>query len=175
MLEQSLRLQERESIRLLLNYGFNQIEENYHLYDYLLQEIDELEFQTPLYKSILHTFKEKLAQGQVVDAQYFIREGEPEVKEEVANLVVEKYDLSKVWEERHRIFVVREEEVLEKAVFQNVVRLKFRTLEKLIKENSERLKTVEDQQEQEEIIRIHMSLKSSAKELGDFLGMVVTK
>jgi DNA primase len=175
VLEQSLRLQEQESIRLLLNYGFNEIEEAFHLYDYLLQEIDELEFQTPIYKSILATFKEKLAQGQVLDAQYFIREGSPEVKEEVANLVVEKYDLSKVWEERHRIYVPREEDLLEKAVFQNVVRLKYRTLEKLIQENLGRLKAAKDQQEQDEIMQTHMSLKRSSKELSDFLGMVVAK
>ncbi len=175
VLEQSLRLQEKESIRLLLNYGFNEIEEAFHLYDYLLQEIDELEFQTPIYKTILLTFKEKLAQGQVLDAQYFIREGSAEIKEEVANLIVEKYDLSKVWEERHNIYVPREDQLLEKAVFQNVVRLKYRTLEKLIQENLARLKTAKDQVEQEEIMQTHMSLKSSTKELSDFLGMVVAK
>ena len=175
VLEHSLRLQERESIRLLLNYGFNKIEEEYHLYDYLLQEIDELEFQTPLYKSILETFKEKLAQGQVLDAQYFIREGSPEVKEEVANLLVEKYDLSKVWEERHNIYVPKEEDLLEKAVFQNIVRLKFRTIQKLIGENMGKLKVATKEEEIMDLMQVHVSLKSAEVELAKLLGIVVTK
>lgn len=175
MMEQSLRLQERESIRLLLNYGFNKIEEDYHLHDYLLSEIEGIEFQTPLYQQIIGLFKEKLAAGQVVDAQYFIREGTAEVKEEVANLIVEKYDFSKVWKERHNIHIPREEELLDKAVFQNVLRLKFRTIQKLIGQNMAKLKTATAEAEMNELMQVHMSLKNSEVELARMLGIVIAK
>ncbi len=174
-MEEVVALQERESIRLLLNYGINKIEEEYHLYDYLLQEIEDIEFQTPVYQEILSTFKEKLAEGQVVDAQYYIREGSPEVKKLVAGLTVEKYDLSKVWKDRHNIHIPREEELLEKAVFQNVVRLKFRTVQRLIRQNMERLRTAAEEPEILELMQIHASLKSSEVELAKYLGIVVTK
>jgi DNA primase len=174
-LENSLRLQEQESVRLLLNYGFNKIEEDFHLYDYLLQEIEELEFQTPLYKSIIDIFKERLAAGQVVDAQYFIKEGSPEVKEEVANLIVEKYDLSVVWKDRHNILIPREVDVLDKAVFQNIVRLKIRTIQKLIQQNLVKLKNATEEAEMTDIQHTHVSLKSAEVELSKLLGIVVVK
>ena len=173
--DESLQLQERESIRLLLNYGFNQIEENYQLHNYLLKEIEELEFQTPVYKMILQQFKDRLAQGQIVDAQFFIREGAPEVRKEVAGLIVEKYDLSNVWTERHNIHIPREEDVLDKAVFQNVVRLKFRTVQKLIGENLRKLKNATEEEEMLELMQVHKSLKSAEMELAKLLGIVVSK
>lgn len=174
-IDNSLRLQERESVRLLLNYGFNKIEEDFHLYDYLLQEIEELEFQTPLYKSIIDTFKEKLAAGQVVDAQYFIREGSPEVKKEVANLIADRYELSNVWQDRHNILIPREPDVLDKAIFQNIVRLKIRTIQKLIQQNLQKLKTATEEAEITELMQVHSSLKSSEIELSKLLGIVVAK
>ena len=42
-------LQERETIRLLINYGFNEIEEKYHLCDHYLEELEDVEFSTPVY------------------------------------------------------------------------------------------------------------------------------
>ncbi|MGD9329138.1 MAG: DNA primase, partial [Cyclobacteriaceae bacterium] len=36
--EESIKLQEKESIRLLINYGLNKIEEEHHLYEFLLKE-----------------------------------------------------------------------------------------------------------------------------------------
>ncbi|WP_017732555.1 DNA primase [Nafulsella turpanensis] len=173
--DESLQLQERESIRLLLNYGFSQIEENFQLHDYLLQEIEELEFQTPIYKAILQQFKDRLAQGQVVDAQFFIREGAPELREEVAGLIVEKYDLSNVWTERHNIHIPREEDVLDKAVFQNVVRLKFRTIQKLIGQNLQKLKEASEEEDMLEFMQVHQSLKNAEMELAKLLGIVVSK
>ena len=175
VMEESLRLQERESIRLLLNYGFNKIEEDYQLHDYLLSEIEGIEFHTPVYQQIIGLFKEKLAAGQVVDAQYFMREGTAEIKEEVANLIVEKYDFSKVWKERHNIHIPREEEVLDKAVFQNVVRLKFRTIQKLTRQNMEKLKTATTEAEMNELMQVHISLKNSEVELARMLGIVIAK
>lgn len=175
ILDYSLRLQERESVRLLLTYGFNKIEEDFHLYDYLLQEIGDLEFHTPVYKSIMDIFKEKLAAGKVVDAQFFIMEGEAEIKEEVSNLMTEKYDLSMVWKDRHNIIIPRESDVLDKAIFQNIVRLKISTIRKLIQQNLQKLKTATQEAEMTDIQETHISLKSAEVELSKLLGIVVTK
>lgn len=174
-LEESLRLQEMESVRLLLNYGISKIEEDYQLQDYLLQETEEIEFQTPVYQEIIGIYKLRLAEGQVVDSDYFLQHGSDQVRKEVANLLTEKYDLSKVWKERHNIYIPRETDVLDKAIFQNVVRLKFRIIQKLIAQNLNRLKIATEETEVTELMQIHVSLKSSEVELAKMLGIVISK
>jgi len=67
---QIISLQEKESIRLLLNYSLNVIEEEYKLYEFMLNELEDLEFQTPIFAQILTIFKEKLEQDQVKQKHY---------------------------------------------------------------------------------------------------------
>src|SRR5690606_33261402 len=45
-----LALSEKETLRLLINYGFEKLAEDLHVCDYLLQEVQDLEFSTPVYQ-----------------------------------------------------------------------------------------------------------------------------
>jgi hypothetical protein len=41
------------------------------LYEFILSELEDVEFQTPVYKTIFDTFKENLKKGHVLDAGLF--------------------------------------------------------------------------------------------------------
>src|SRR5690606_31539022 len=154
-----ISLQERESIRLLVCYGFSEIEENYKLYDHFLSELEDIEFQTPLYKEILDNYKALLAEGKIPEPEYFIRNGSTEIKQEIINLVSEKYELSQNWQDKFKIYVPKEKEIINSVVFTNVLRLKFRTVQKLIEENMAELKQTEDFDQQDKLLNVHIELK----------------
>lgn len=168
-------IQERESIRLLINYGFNEIEEEYRLHDYLFQQLDDIEFVTPIYREILLTFKEQLAAGKVVDGQYFINNGSPEVKKEVVDLMTERHDVSPNWNDKFQIFVPHEYDILENVVFTNVLRLKHRVIQKLIMDNLAKMKDSKEEEAKERHFKIHEELKKSEMELAKALGIVITR
>jgi len=170
-----IEIQERESIRILINYGFNDIEEEYKLYDYLLKELDDVTFITPVYKQILDLFKENLSKGKVIDSQFLIAEGDAEVSREVADLVSERWEISPNWNDKFQIFVPSENDVLETVVLSNVMRLKFRVIQKLISDNLSKLKSAKEEDEQEQLFKIHSELKKSEIELAKALGIVITK
>ncbi|MTI20688.1 DNA primase, partial [Fulvivirga sp. RKSG066] len=170
-----ISLQERESVRILINYGFNDIEEEFKLCNYLLQELEDVSFITPIYKEIVDIFKEQLAEGRVVDSQYLIANGSPEIKKEVADLVTERWEVSPNWNDKFQIFVPEEDDVLESVVLSNVLRLKFRVIQKLIADNMAKLKVATSEEEQDQLFKIHAELKKSEMEIAKALGIVVTR
>ncbi|MDQ3393445.1 MAG: DNA primase, partial [Bacteroidota bacterium] len=173
--EEVIVLQERESIRLLISYALNKFEEKYHIYDYLLSELEDIEFHTPVYKEILHQFKTQLNQGNIADSDYFIRNGSEEVRNAVIDLISQKYDISINWKNKFQIMIPRETDVLHIVVLTNILRLNFRIIQKLISENMAALKKAESQEDQEKYIRIHSELKKSEMEIANKLGIVVNK
>ncbi len=173
--QDKILLQERESIRLLVSYGFNEIEESYRLHDYLLNELEDTEFQTPIYRKILNIFKEKLGEGKVIDSQYLLNHGDDEVQQEIINLELlgERYKVSENWE-KFQIFVPHETDLLQDVVFTNILRLKFRSIEKLVKSNMEDLQNATDEATQTTHLKIHQALKESQMEIASQLGIVLS-
>ena len=169
-----VRLQERESIRLLINYGFNEIEEEYRLYDYLFEQLEDVEFITPVYREIIDIFKRELANGKVVDSHFFINNCSSQIKNEVVDMLTERHDISPTWS-KYQILVPREHDILENVVFTNVLRLKFRVIQKLIIDNLSKLKDAESEEEQEHYFKIHAELKKSEMEIAKVLGIVISR
>lgn len=173
-LDRIISLQERESIRLLIIYGHNKMEEEHHLYDHLLGELDDIEFKTPVYKRMLEIFKGELAKGRVVDSDFFIHHTDSEIKREVIDLISEKYDISTHWGDKYSIYVPREPEILNSVVFTNILRLKFRTVQKLVTGNMAELKKATTPEEQDRLINIQIALKQTEMEIARHLGNVVS-
>lgn len=172
--EAIITLQEKESIRLLINYGFTEVGGNGRVYEHLLNELEEIDFQTALYKEILKMYKEIIAAGRTPDPEVFIQEGTPEIKQEVINLISEKYEISENWKSKFKIYVPEERQILDSVIYTNVLRLKFRVVQKLIVQNMQELKQTEDFEEQERLLDVHMGLKAYEKDLADHLGIVVS-
>ncbi len=167
-------LQERETIRLLINYGFNEIEEKYHLSDHYLEELADVEFTTPVYNEILTIFREKLKEGKVIDAGYLMANGSEEVRNEVLDLISVKYEVSENWERRYRIHVPHEEEILKNSVYRNLLRLKLQKIKELIRRNLEDLKKAETEQEESELQKINIELKKAESAFAEPLGRIIS-
>ena len=174
-LNNSIFFQERESIRLLLSYGDMEVEDKYKLHEMLLGEVDDIEFSFPAYREIMQEFKNQLRKGKVVNSQFFIKYGTDSMREEVINLVSRRHEVSDNWENKYQIHVPKEEDRLDDVLFSNVLRLKFRVVQKLIAENLNELKETSDLTSQLKLMKFHKELKKHEMEIAGKLGNVVTK
>ncbi len=172
VIRESLMMQERESIRLLISYGLNKIEEEHKLYEFMLKELADVEFQTPVYKKILRIFKENLAQGRVIDSEYLIKNGSEDVQKEIIGLIEMRYDISENWSKRN-IYVPDEKALLEKSVLENIIRLKHRVILKLIEDNNKELKQSNDDKQIDELLKVTDELNKIKAELAKKLGLTV--
>lgn len=169
--------QERESVRVLINYGNELITKNDAdeiLIDYFLSEIEEIEFTIPVYRRILDLFRERGAAGEVINAEYLLSLDDDEIKKEVIDLSTSKYEVSVNWSEKYHIEVPSESENLKNLVFTNILRLKFRIIQHLTEEEKEKLKDASDE-EMDEILDEINDLNEMEKEIAALLGNVTVK
>ena len=172
--EELVMIQEKECIRLLLNYGFHEIKEEYPLYQYIINELDELQLLTPVYKRLLEEYKKQLAKQNIPDTQYFIQNYDgDDIKSAVIDLCTDRWELSKNWELKYQIFVPHESDILGSAVYSNLIRLKHRLIQKIMKENMDKLKSVGETEAQNNISQNYCELKLKEMELAALLGIVV--
>ena len=172
-LPDTIAVQERESIRLLLNYGDHQLEEGLSLRQYFFAELEEVEFKTATYQQILGIIKSDLEQHGTVDTRRMIDRASAEVKKEIIDLLSERYEISNLWMDRFSIYVPTEQEILSNVVFSNLIRLKYRIVKKLIAENREELRLAEPD-DQQKLLQVDVALKNSRNELAKQLGIIVS-
>ena len=164
--------QEKEHIRLLLHYGSNEIgEDNATFAQYLLSEINEISFETPIYQTILIIFKENLAKGHSPDTNFFIHYPDTEVRQATADLLAQKHEISDEWA-KLGIRIPKQDEDLNVVSYTHLTRMKARLVENLITENNKKLRLATEQAQQEEFMMIAIKLKETAKMLAKELGNV---
>lgn len=173
-----VQMQERETIRLLLNYAENSFTDEsgeQKLIDFMMNELDEVEFINPVYREIFDTFKNGSATSDRIDNFYFLENGSAEVKKAVADLITSRYETSPHWNEKYHIYFPHEREVIHDVALNNVLRLKFRLIQKMMEENLAEMKDIKDEWKIDQYLVKHQELKSAEKEIAGILGIVVAK
>ena len=172
-----IELQERESVRLLVNYGKNKVKtqelKDQHLINYLLHEAEEIQFSNNTYRKIIELFKEKLRNGELIDGNQLLDHPDEDVRRTTVDLVTEKFEISENWEEKYKIHVPHESEFLKDATYNHVIRLKFRILQKMVEEKKEELKETKDDQQVDELLDEIIELEEVGTDLANRLGNVL--
>ncbi|MBS9523239.1 DNA primase [Litoribacter ruber] len=168
-----LAAQEGETLRLLISYGFEKVSDDLHVCEYLLQEIADLSFETPVYQKILVRYKQALAKGELPTAEYFLNTPDAEAKSIIVNMISPKHELSESWEKKHQIFTARERDNLPKTIYDGVLRLKRNVLKKMIDETKLKIKTAGDD-ELLELLGVYQELKRYQAEIDKHFGTVIS-
>ncbi|TDQ18624.1 DNA primase [Algoriphagus boseongensis] len=177
-LDEVLEIQEKELVRLLINYGLEKLgEEDFLLSQYLLEETQEVDFKTPIFKKILFEYRSKLAKGEIPSIEYFIGHSDPEVKKVIIDLVTPRHEVSTHWHERFQIFINRESDDLSATAFKSILRLKRRLIHKMLEEAKNKIKLGEEAGEDSdkifELQQVFFELKKVQLEIDKELGIVI--
>jgi DNA primase len=156
-----------------LNYAESQYEDQ-RLVDFLLTELEDVEFSNPVFKEIYNMFKNGIDRSEAVDTFYFMEHGSQEVKRIVADLTTPRYETSKYWSEKFHIYFPHEKEIIQNVAYTNVLRLKFRLIQKLMDNNLTQMKQAKED-DLEKYFTIHEQLKGAEKEIATILGIVISK
>jgi len=176
--EDTLRIQEKETIRLLLNYGWQKIDdEELHLCQYLMTETVDIVFQTPVYQKLLDLYRNKLAEGEIPKTDFFISSSDAEVRQEVIDLISPRHEISVHWHERHQIFITTESDDLAGTAFKSMLRLKRRLVHKMMDEAKQKIKSAElehmNADKVFELQQVYFELKKVQLQIDKELGIVI--
>ena len=166
--------EEREVIRLLLTYADRDLDDGRKFCDYLLEQTEDIAFESPLYADILNKVRKEHAQGKIVNHEYFLQSSDRALSAAVAEIVTDPHQLSDHWD-KFKIYVAREDEVLHDVTFHTVLRLKWKKLKAMIKSNTELMQKADNAVEILRLQKIHIALKNTERELAALLGNVVSK
>lgn len=164
---------ERESIRLLLNYGATLLQDGNPLSTYLFQELSDVTFQHPVYQEIWNIYKAQVQEGKPIDASFFIQHSNEPIQQTAIHLTATPYELSDQWQERYQISISEETDDLHQTAYKNILRLKLQLIHQLIEENSKVLKNNHDPLEEDKLLYIHATLKQAEIDIAQQLGIVI--
>jgi DNA primase len=168
--------QEKETIRLLLRYAENNLG-NEKVFEFILNELSDVEFSHPTYQKLLSLIKMRLESSKSIDIGYLLESGNNEINECLGDVLVDKYAISPLWK-KYNIFVPDESSDLERLVNNNVLRVKFRVIQRMIEDNLKEIRIAEMDKNQkivDELLDVHYGLKEAERELAGMLGIVVAK
>lgn len=172
-----VQYQERETIRLLLNYSDKNLEDQ-RLSDFILHELEDVVFDNTIFGKIYDTFRKEWEKGNQIDSHYFLQHSDEEVKRVVTDLVAQRYDISQHWSDKYHIYFPREEEILEEMAYTNVLRLKLRIVQKMLEDNKTKIKEAEAKGNETEVdnyLEAQIGLDKAKKELSELLGIVIAR
>src|SRR5690606_2776244 len=167
--------QEREIARLMLNYGSEELNEGLTINQFLLSNLEDVQFSESTVKQILDEIKTGLEKGQPFRPQDFIRHVRDDVRQLAVALLSNPYVISGNWKDMHGIYVPTENELLAQAVLSAIFHLKMRKVMRMIAENQLKLKEATDAEEQVALQLEHIRLSNIKRELSKELGAVILK
>jgi DNA primase len=176
--EDHLLAQERETMRLLLNYGGQKLDvQDLHFCHYMLTEIADVTFQTPVYQKMLQVYRESVDLGNVPTDALFLNHGDAEIRQEAIALITQRHEVSTHWKDKFQIFIHLESDDLANTAFKSILRLKRRLLQKLMEEAMEKIKEAEklqfDEAKMRELLEMYLELKNFKLKIDKELGIVI--
>ena len=176
--EGTILLQERETMRLLINYGSLRLDvQEVHFSQYVMEEIKEIAFQTPIYQKMLQIFKEQGVSGNIPTDELFLNHSDTEIRQEAIALVTQRHEVSNHWKDKFQIFIQLESDDLATTAFKSILRLKRRFLQKMMEEAMAKIKEAEAMQLQEaevnELLELYLELKKFKFKIDKELGIVI--
>ena len=175
--------QERDLLRMLLNYGHEKIivpiqnedgstgDEEMTVAEFMftLLAVDDLGFDEPLFQNIYLDYRHKSNLGEPVEGARYANHEDEGWRGLSIDLLTEKHVLSPNWKDRHKIHVTREREQLLDAIEEGVDILKERRVDRMIHEKQETLKDADEMNALialQEIVQLNEVKKALAKRTG---------
>lgn len=169
-----IQYQEKEIIRLLLNYSDFKLEDIV-LGVLLSNELTDVTFNNEAYSWIFNEYLLAIESDKHIDSSYFLENGTEEIKSIVTTLITNKRDTSPHWGDKYHIFVDKDGENLERKAISVIRRLKYRLVQLWLEENKEKLKYANSPIEIDEILFKQSQLKNVDMELAKDLAIISGK
>ena len=171
--------QEKEIIRLLLNYGhelvhWDDITDTY-IAPYIISNLSDVSFENPLCIRILDVYKKELENGALPSEQDFIKHFDHEIADLAIAMVSSPYILSENWYAKRKIYVRNESENLRATILGGIFHLKKRKVDRILKKIRDDIQLETDADNQAILMRHYMQVKEVEKGISMFLGSVIIK
>lgn len=173
-------LQEREIIRILLNYGREMVvwegDGDIPVAPYLLGSISDVDFRDQASAIIVEEFKRQAENFEIPEPKFFLSHQNPNVANLAVDCIATRYEISPNWnDDKRKIYVAGEIEHLKALVVQAIYRIKKKKFEVEKEKIREELKTELSPEDMQIALSKYQKLKEAEQTLGLLLGNTIVK
>ncbi len=178
--------QEKDIVRLLLNYGTreivfkseddnkNSIENPINVAAYIVGSLneDEIKLDDPVYQKIVDEYVNMIESGFLPDDTFFINHPDAELNRVAIDLISVSDSLSPNWNQMHQIEVPVELDVLLQSVVSSVLSLKLKNVDRLISQNQKEIADCTDEDIETLLVK-HKTLLGLRSNIATKLGNII--
>lgn len=179
--------QERDLLRMLLNYGHERVMAPYKREDgsqyeeetsvaellFELLALDNIQFDDTVFQEIYLDYRHGHNLGRTVQGRDYTGHDREEWRALSIDLLTERHELSPNWKTRHRIHVVHERDRLMDALIEGIDILRERRVDRMLRQKQELLKEERDPLRVRAILTEISSLNDAKRGLAKRTGRVV--
>lgn len=171
--------QEKEIIRLLINYGHELVHwdgiTDTYIAPYVISNLADVTFDNLQCKAILEEYNKLIENGELPTVQDFIKHSDPQISELAISLVSSPYNLSENWYVKRKIYVRNETENMRATILGGIFHLKKRKIDRILKNIRQEIQQETNEDNQTILMQRYMRVKEVEKGISSFLGSVILK
>ncbi len=175
LLLQQDELQERNLLRVLLEYGLNSWDEERTIAQYIFNEIEQFYFDNSELRYLYETYKTQYQQGFEPTAKTLLYHEDDRIRNMVVTATFFPFELSQRWDEVMENMNILNKDNSLQDVLMSLNYFKLHKIKKMFGENQRDIEQSKDIDEQMRLVKIHKELKEMEVKITQQLGTVILK
>ena len=167
--------QERDLLRVLLEYGLRQWDEEKTMADYIFEELQHYNIENSQLDHLLNIYKDYYHKGLQPSSTTLLYHEDENIRKLVIDLSVQKYELSPNWDSKMEGMNINNRDISRQDVVMSLNYFKLRKIKKMFDENQKDIEKSGTFEEQMNLIKIHKVLKDEEQKITRMLGTVIFK
>ncbi len=169
-----LHIIEHDIIRILIEFGsWKTPDDTMTVVQYVLDELEGLEIETPKYKFVYDTIKREFADGNIHPEKFFTTHSDEQITSVAIELLSQPYSLSDNWWNKYKIVVPEKKDIFVKDIQSTVIRFKHFKIIAELKKVEHKLKETTNEAELVRLMKLHKLLMNQKKEFALTVGNVL--
>ena len=168
-------LQEKNVLRVLLEYGLLPWDADKTMADYIFEELDFFHFDNPELEHTLEVYREQYQNGLQPTGKSLLYHQDAAIRQIVTNIDMQPYELSPNWDKKIEGLNITNRDTSRQDVLMSTNYFKLRKIKKMFEENQRDMEKATQFDEQLSLIKIHQDLKQEEQKITDLLGTVILK
>jgi DNA primase len=167
--------QEKNVLRVLLEYGLNDWDEHTKIADHIFEELEQYDFENPELIKLYEIYKTQYQHGLEPNAKALLYYDDAAIRTLVVNITMFPYELSRRWDEVLENMQIITRDVSKQDVITSLSYFKLRKIKKMFDQNQLDMEQAKTFEEQMRLVELHKHLKEIEVQLVKELGTVILK
>ncbi len=167
--------QEKNVLRVLLEYGLNEWSPNVTIAEYIFEELEQYRFENADMEYLFEVYKKHYNEGLRPSAKTLLYHEEARIRTLVVNVTLFPFELSQRWDEKLENIKVNNLDTSLQDVMMSLNYFKLQKIKKMFEQNQEDMLKSKELSEQLQLMEVHKRLKEIEIEITRQLGAVIVK